>query len=83
MPIQTYATFLRMTKLCATRVPPKMMSELVPIRVRSPDLVLTISLNHTMSARRFESEGLWRQARREHDPTVAGRRCPGRSFLYA
>lgn len=32
MPIQTYATFLRMTKLCATRVPPKMMSELVPIR---------------------------------------------------
>ncbi|KAM5532333.1 hypothetical protein V8D89_014012 [Ganoderma adspersum] len=32
MPIQTYATFLRMTKLCATRVPSKMMSELVPIR---------------------------------------------------
>ena len=33
MPIQTYASFLRMTKLCGTRVPPKMMHELVPIRV--------------------------------------------------
>ncbi|KAI0636604.1 methylenetetrahydrofolate reduct [Trametes polyzona] len=32
MPIQTYASFLRMTKLCATRVPPNLMSELVPIR---------------------------------------------------
>ncbi|TBU35607.1 MTHFR-domain-containing protein [Dichomitus squalens] len=32
MPIQTYASFLRMTKLCATSVPPKMMSDLVPIR---------------------------------------------------
>lgn len=34
MPIQTYASFLRMTKLCGTRVPPKMMHDLVPIRVR-------------------------------------------------
>ncbi|KAI0672842.1 methylenetetrahydrofolate reduct [Trametes maxima] len=32
MPIQTYASFLRMTKLCATRVPPSLMSDLVPIR---------------------------------------------------
>ncbi|RDX56378.1 MTHFR-domain-containing protein [Lentinus brumalis] len=32
MPIQTYASFLRMTKLCGTRVPPKMMHDLVPIR---------------------------------------------------
>ncbi|KAI0807792.1 MTHFR-domain-containing protein [Fomes fomentarius] len=32
MPIQTYASFLRMTKLCATRVPPEIMHELVPLR---------------------------------------------------
>ncbi|KAH9945794.1 MTHFR-domain-containing protein [Epithele typhae] len=32
MPIQTYASFLRMTKLCGTKVPAKMMHELVPIR---------------------------------------------------
>ncbi|KAI0664750.1 methylenetetrahydrofolate reduct [Cubamyces menziesii] len=32
MPIQTYASFLRMTKLCATRVPPSIMQDLVPIR---------------------------------------------------
>ncbi|KAL1944800.1 hypothetical protein VTO73DRAFT_3230 [Trametes versicolor] len=32
MPIQTYASFLRMTKLCATRVPATLMSDLVPIR---------------------------------------------------
>ena len=35
MPIQTYASFLRMTKLCATRVPPKIMHDLVPLRVRA------------------------------------------------
>lgn len=33
MPIQTYATFLRLTKLCGTRVPAKLMSDLVEIRV--------------------------------------------------
>ncbi|KAH9843161.1 methylenetetrahydrofolate reduct [Rhodofomes roseus] len=32
MPIQTYASFLRMTKLCGTRVPLELMADLVPIR---------------------------------------------------
>ncbi|KAI0929219.1 hypothetical protein AcW1_006218 [Taiwanofungus camphoratus] len=32
MPIQTYASFLRMTKLCGTHVPPSLMSDLVPLR---------------------------------------------------
>ncbi|KAF9819744.1 hypothetical protein IEO21_01835 [Rhodonia placenta] len=32
MPIQTYASFLRMTKLCGTRVPHSLMSDLVPLR---------------------------------------------------
>ncbi|OBZ65691.1 Methylenetetrahydrofolate reductase 2 [Grifola frondosa] len=32
MPIQTYASFLRVTKLCGTRVPSSLMSDLVPIR---------------------------------------------------
>ncbi|THG97685.1 hypothetical protein EW026_g4365 [Hermanssonia centrifuga] len=32
MPIQTYASFLRLTKLCGTRVPPSLMEDLVPIR---------------------------------------------------
>ncbi|PCH37893.1 methylenetetrahydrofolate reduct [Wolfiporia cocos MD-104 SS10] len=32
MPIQTYASFLRMTKLCGTRMPPNLMSDLVPLR---------------------------------------------------
>ncbi|THH29589.1 hypothetical protein EUX98_g4598 [Antrodiella citrinella] len=32
MPIQTYASFLRLTKLCGTKVPHSLMSDLVPIR---------------------------------------------------
>ncbi|KAI0094054.1 methylenetetrahydrofolate reductase-domain-containing protein [Irpex rosettiformis] len=32
MPIQTYATFMRLTKLCGTRVPGNLMSDLVEIR---------------------------------------------------
>lgn len=32
MPIHTYASFLRMTKLCGTRVPHSLMSDLVPLR---------------------------------------------------
>ena len=38
MPIQTYASFLRVTKLCGTKVPQSLMAELVPIRVRPSDL---------------------------------------------
>lgn len=34
MPIQTYATFMRLTKLCGTRVPVNLMADLVEIRVR-------------------------------------------------
>ncbi len=34
MPIQTYATFIRLTKLCGTRVPVNLMADLVEIRVR-------------------------------------------------
>ena len=34
MPIQTYSSFLRLTKLCGTKVPPKIMEDLVQIRVR-------------------------------------------------
>ncbi|KZO90499.1 MTHFR-domain-containing protein [Calocera viscosa TUFC12733] len=32
MPIQSYASFLRMTKLCASRVPPSLIASLEPIR---------------------------------------------------
>ncbi|KAF7799591.1 hypothetical protein EIP86_010828 [Pleurotus ostreatoroseus] len=32
MPIQTYSSFLRLTKLCGTKVPPKIMEDLVQIR---------------------------------------------------
>ncbi|GJE87071.1 methylenetetrahydrofolate reductase [Phanerochaete sordida] len=32
MPIQTYASFLRLTKLCGTRVPHKLMADLAEIR---------------------------------------------------
>jgi len=35
MPIQTYSSFLRLTKLCGTRVPPFILSSLDQIRVRS------------------------------------------------
>jgi methylenetetrahydrofolate reductase (NADPH) len=42
MPIQTYSSFLRLTKLCGTRVPDSVMEALEPIRVRAillfPDL---------------------------------------------
>lgn len=34
MPIQTYSSFLRLTKLCGTKVPESIMADLVPIRVR-------------------------------------------------
>jgi len=33
MPIQTYSSFLRLTKLCGTRVPPSLVSALEPICV--------------------------------------------------
>lgn len=33
MPIQTYSSFLRLTKLCGTRVPDSVMAALDPIRV--------------------------------------------------
>lgn len=33
MPIQTYASFLRLTKLCGTRVPVQVMADLAEIRV--------------------------------------------------
>ncbi|GBE81900.1 methylenetetrahydrofolate reduct [Sparassis latifolia] len=32
MPMQTYASFLRMTKLCGTRIPTSLMADLEPIR---------------------------------------------------
>jgi len=32
MPVQSYASFLRMTKLCASRVPPSLIASLEPIR---------------------------------------------------
>lgn len=34
MPIQTYSSFLRLTKLCGTRVPGYIMEALAPISVR-------------------------------------------------
>lgn len=33
MPIQTYASFLRVTKLCGAQVPPNIMADLHAIRV--------------------------------------------------
>lgn len=34
MPIQTYSSFLRLIKLCGTKVPPEVAAALEPIRVR-------------------------------------------------
>ena len=33
MPIQSYASFMRLTKLCGTRVPQQLMDQITPIRV--------------------------------------------------
>lgn len=33
MPLQSYASFLRLTKLCGTKVPPKLHLDLDPLRV--------------------------------------------------
>lgn len=38
MPIQSYASFMRLTKLCGTRVPPQLMDEINPIRVSNASL---------------------------------------------
>jgi len=47
MPIQTYSSFLRVTKLCGTCVPPSIQADLDPIKVFtilfSPALALIIS----------------------------------------
>lgn len=44
MPIQTYASFLRLTKLCGTKVPPEVMAQLVEIRVGESPLLKMIFL---------------------------------------
>lgn len=41
MPIQTYASFQRLIKLCGSRVPPNIMAELEPISVRN--IIVSIS----------------------------------------
>jgi len=44
MPLQTYASFLRMTKLCGTSVPPSILADLDKIKVGSlggSDVVIT------------------------------------------
>lgn len=33
MPLQTYSSFLRLTKLCGTHIPPEIQAELEPIKV--------------------------------------------------
>ncbi|EPS96830.1 hypothetical protein FOMPIDRAFT_1167087 [Fomitopsis schrenkii] len=55
MPIQTYASFLRMTKLCGTRVPPELMADLVPIshddqKVKDYGVDLAIKMVRQMTA---------------------------------
>ncbi|KAI0647429.1 methylenetetrahydrofolate reduct [Trametes meyenii] len=58
MPIQTYASFLRMTKLCATRVPPSLMSDLVPVRhddQKVKDYGVNLSVN---MIRRLQTGGI-------------------------
>lgn len=42
MPIQTYATFLRLTKLCGTRVPAGLMADLAGLRVSDSDSALML-----------------------------------------
>ncbi|KAI0345246.1 MTHFR-domain-containing protein [Trametopsis cervina] len=54
MPIQTYATFMRLTKLCGTRVPASLMSDLVEIRhddqkVKDYGVKLAIDMIHRLT----------------------------------
>ncbi|KAL4244857.1 methylenetetrahydrofolate reductase family protein [Abortiporus biennis] len=54
MPIQTYASFLRLTKLCGTKVPHSVMSDLVPIRhddqkVKDYGVELAIKMIHRLT----------------------------------
>jgi Methylenetetrahydrofolate reductase len=45
MPIQSYASFMRLTKLCGTRVPQQLLDQINPIRVSiSLSLELSVSL---------------------------------------
>lgn len=48
MPLQTYASFLRMTKLAGTRVPPSLMEDLMPIRVSGQIYQITGNLMRFM-----------------------------------
>ena len=50
MPIQTYSSFLRLTKLCGTKVPSKVMSELVEIRVRNQHPTATVCSPNVQSS---------------------------------
>ena len=43
MPIQTYSSFLRLTKLCGTRVPTAIMDALAPISVFCPHPHITLN----------------------------------------
>ncbi|OCH93881.1 MTHFR-domain-containing protein [Obba rivulosa] len=57
MPLQTYASFLRMTKLAGTRVPPELMADLIPIR-HDDQLVKDYGVNLAVKMiRRLAAEG--------------------------
>jgi 5,10-methylenetetrahydrofolate reductase len=43
MPIQSYASFMRLTKLCGTRVPQQLLDQINPIRVSTSSPIINHS----------------------------------------
>ena len=51
MPMQSYASFLRVTKLCGTRIPPQIIADLEPIKASLSPVVLARYLTRLHIAR--------------------------------
>lgn len=65
MPLQTYATFIRMTELCKATVPKHIQANLDAIKVRS--IRDSWWFAHDYLARRPIGQRVWDQPRRVHD----------------
>lgn len=72
MPLQTYSSFQRLTKLCGTKVPNDLITHLNAIKVR---LLYALFVKHNIEgsinplARRSKGQGLWRNIGCEDDST--------------
>ena len=83
MPIQSYASFMRLTKLCGTRIPSRLTNALNPIKVRMFTKIDIMSLRaYSSQARRSASERSRGRRCCVHDPTSAPIWSTWVSFLY-